>query len=203
MTRKIRGIAFDAFGTLVTSVRRDGPYQRLAKAAAVDPRQFRIDVMTRNIGLAEMARDLGQEHMADELSSALVAELDTVALYPEVAECLSHLDREDVPYVICSNLGHGYGRRVMDLVPNARGYVMSYEVGAFKPDPKMYAAVTDMLGISASEVFFTGDTMKADFEGPVAFGMQSAHLDRKSGDDLRSVVMRALSDATGASIFYG
>jgi FMN phosphatase YigB (HAD superfamily) len=97
---------------------------------------------------------------------------------------------------VCSNLGHGYGRKVVELVPGARGYAMSYEVGAFKPDPRMYAAVADILDAPPSRIFFVGDTRKADYDGPIEFGLRAAHLDRSSGDDLLSVVRRALSDAT-------
>jgi HAD superfamily hydrolase (TIGR01549 family) len=201
MTAGIRGIAFDAFGTLVTTVGRSGPYQRLGRRADVDPRGFRMMAMTRNIALGDLAAELGQAEIAHDLKNALEEELAGVGLYPDAAECLSYLDTLGIPYVVCSNLANGYGEKVRRLVPKASGYVFSYEVGAAKPDRAMYVGVAEALGMAAPEIFFTGDTRDADVVGPLSFGMHAVKIDRKSGEDLLSIVRHALSDAvTGDSI---
>lgn len=195
MRHRIRGIVFDAFGTLTTSVPRHGPYQALAEAANVSPRMFRDEAMTIDLPIGELAVRYGRPDLSDRLTQALANEVATVELYDEVGPYLSLLDWRGVPYAVCSNLAHGYGERVKQLVPRARGYAMSYEVGSFKPQPEIYNAALDIVDLPPERVLFVGDTLRADVDGPRAVGMKAVHIDRKAGQTLVSVIAHALRDA--------
>jgi FMN phosphatase YigB (HAD superfamily) len=195
MRHGIRGIIFDAFGTLVTSVPRIGPYHSLATSAKADPRLFKKEAMTLDIPIDELAGRYGRPDLAGQLTSELADQTANVQLFEEVGPYLSLLERRGVPYAVCSNLAHGYGARVRELVPGARGYAMSYEIGAFKPQPDIYRAALDIVDLPPAQVLFVGDTLRADVEGPIAFGMKAAHIDRKGGDTLVSVIAEALRHA--------
>jgi HAD superfamily hydrolase (TIGR01509 family) len=203
MRHGIEAIAFDAFGTLVTPVPRNGPYQSLALAANVGRRQFREEAMTLDLSLADLAARYGRPDLAQSLTNELEAETAEVKLFDEVGRYLDLLDWRGFPYAVCSNLAHGYGAKVKELVPNAAGYVMSYEVGAYKPQPAIYQAVVDLLGVEPSRILFVGDTERADVDGPRAVGMKAVHLNRRAGQTLLSVIAKALRDAAAPTMLEG
>ncbi|MCS4089754.1 HAD family hydrolase [Rhizobium sp. BK176] len=203
MRHGIKAIVFDAFGTLVTPVQRNGPYQSLALAADVERRRFREEAMTLNLSLAELAARYGRPDLAQSLTDELAVETAGVTLFDEVGRYLDMLDWRGFPYAVCSNLAHGYGERVKELVPNAVGYVMSYEVGAYKPQPAIYHAVVDLLDVDPSRILFVGDTERADVDGPRAAGMKAVHLNRRAGQTLLSVIAKALRDAAAPSMLEG
>jgi HAD superfamily hydrolase (TIGR01509 family) len=53
-----------------------------------------------------------------------------------------------------------------------KGAVLSYQVGACKPEPAIYAAAVKMAGVKASECFFMDD-LPANVEAARAFGMKA------------------------------
>jgi HAD superfamily hydrolase (TIGR01549 family) len=195
MRHGIRAIIFDAFGTLVTPVPRNGPYQELAAAANAMGRRFRDEAMTLDMPISAFAARYGRPDLSDRLESQLNEEVASVQLFDEVGPYLSLLDWRNVPYAVCSNLAQGYGQRVKELVPGARGYAMSYETGAYKPQHEIYRAAIDLVGVPPERILFVGDTVRADVEGPRAVGMKAVHLNRSAGDTLVSVIAGALRDA--------
>lgn len=203
MRHGIRAIVFDAFGTLVTPVARNGPYQSLALAVNVERRRFREEAMTLDLSLADLAAKYGRPDLAQSLTAELAAETAGVRLFDEVGRYLDLLDWRGFPYAVCSNLSHGYGEKVKELVPNAVGYVMSYEVGAYKPQPAIYQSVVDLLGEEPSRILFVGDTERADVVGPKAVGMKAVHLNRRAGQTLLSVIAGALRDAAAHPMLEG
>jgi putative hydrolase of the HAD superfamily len=59
--------------------------------------------------------------------------------------------------------------------------VTSARVGARKPHAKIYAAITELLGVRAAETLFVGDSLHPDVTGPLALGMRAAHVWRETG----------------------
>jgi len=55
--------------------------------------------------------------------------------------------------------------------------ILSYEHGFIKPEPEIYALVANQLRLKPEEILFTGDTQKADIDGPQKFGMAAMHID--------------------------
>ena len=50
-------------------------------------------------------------------------------------------------------------------------------VGAAKPDPRMFRATVDALGLPAERVLHVGDSVLYDVEGAAAVGLQVVHMD--------------------------
>ena len=67
--------------------------------------------------------------------------------------------------------------------------VVSYEVGVTKPDPAIYSACLDRLGIAASRALFVDDRV-VNIKAATALGLQTLHFE---GDQSVDVLRRLLS----------
>jgi FMN phosphatase YigB (HAD superfamily) len=67
------------------------------------------------------------------------------------------------------------------LLPDLDSYSWSFEVGAVKPDPRIYEHALSTLGVDAARTLFVGDTPEADLHGPRRAGMRACLVDRNGG----------------------
>lgn len=184
----IRGIAFDAFGTLIRS-ECTSTYQKLLLTAHVDDRR---PFMVEGFNIAEQAAALGLPELIPSLLDELRDEIDQLRLFDDAAPVLAFSRASALRLAVCSNLAADYASAVRSLLPNMDAYVLSCEVGCVKPEPAIYQAVCRSLGFAPQEILFVGDSRRCDVDGPRHFGMLSAHLDRKAGDTVLHVVSTAL-----------
>lgn len=198
----IRAVVFDVFGTLVHLGDRRRPFRRLLglMEAAGRPTQS-LDaarIMTSNVGLAGAATLFGVDISFADLAILerdLLAELQSARLFPEAGVVLRELADRGMRLGICSNLAAPYALPVRLLLPfELDAYSWSFEVGALKPDPFIYANVCAQLHCEAESVLMVGDTPDADFHGPRECGMRSLLLSR---DGLRTNELNAIKDLTG------
>lgn len=61
-----------------------------------------------------------------------------------------------------------------DLYSSARHVVISEDVGALKPDPKVFRYATDLAEVEPNEVLYVGDSFSSDVQGGTAFGWDVA-----------------------------
>lgn len=182
-----KAFVFDAFGTLVSPVPRDGAYQRLARDVGAAPAAFRRCALTSDASLESMAASLGVADVR-QYRQLLDEELSSCALFEDVPEALAMLENRGIPYAVCSNLASGYGRKVKELLPRAAAYIFSFEAGLAKPEPEIYRKCCEALEHSAESMAFVGDTPRMDVDGPIAAGMRAALVDRVNGKDVASAV---------------
>lgn len=104
-------------------------------------------------------------------------------LYDDVESCWSQLKENGDRIVVASN----FDSRLNDIVAQheplslADAVYCSAEVGFRKPDPMFYKAVADSFEFGASdEIIMVGDDFENDYVGPVKFGWQAFHLDRRA-----------------------
>ncbi len=115
---------------------------------------------------------------------ALVADLHsasktyTLGAYDEVDEVLGELRRRGLTVAICSNWDWDIDRAVAlaGLEGATDVVVTSARAGARKPNPRIFRHTLDRCGVGPSEALFVGDTIFADVEGPVAYGMAAVHV---------------------------
>jgi HAD superfamily hydrolase (TIGR01549 family) len=188
-------IVFDVFGTLVKIGDRRSPYRKLMKWLKENGRQPKPDdakfIMSHNLNLAELAKRLAvniPDQFLQELGHDLDEELRSIALYEDTLSTLEELKKLGIKLALCSNLAMPYGKIVSSFLPSLDAYAWSYEVGAIKPESKIYQSLIDQLGCQASEVLFIGDTALADFTGPTAFGMSARLIKRQNGQTLAEVL---------------
>jgi putative hydrolase of the HAD superfamily len=123
--------------------------------------------------------------MHRELESQLQSVLDPVLLEQAVGDIfelnadmpplLDELRRRGFPLLLLSNTNETHIRCVrsnFDILDRLDRCVLSYEVGAMKPDPRIYAAAISASGFAAEECFYTDD-IPAYVEQGRAAGLQA------------------------------
>ncbi|PZG21256.1 hydrolase [Nonomuraea aridisoli] len=91
--------------------------------------------------------------------------------YPDTRDVLAALRRRGVPTAVVSNIGWDL-RPVFDfhdLTQYVDVFVLSYETGAKKPDPRIFQLACDSLGLPPDSVLMVGDDPEAD-TGAAALG---------------------------------
>lgn len=201
-----RTVIFDAFGTVVRISRRTNPYRLLLREGIKQGRHPHPDdarhIMTLNLDLQGAAEHLGIRlslSRMEEIETALQAELDSVEAYPDAIQAITTFQKRGFALGICSNLAKPYGAAVKRLFPKMDAYAFSFEVGAAKPDPRIYKALLQMIdampGQSAvaidSRVWMVGDSVRCDRDGARAVGIKGHYLDRSGVSSIQDLVQFA------------
>jgi HAD superfamily hydrolase (TIGR01509 family) len=97
---------------------------------------------------------------------------------PQAFEALDGLQLRGVAIGICSNAPFPpemmrRQMRELGLAQKMDAIVLSSEVGRRKPDPSIFLAALDRLGMRAEETLFVGDQVREDYEGPRRVGMSA------------------------------
>lgn len=192
--QKVKAIILDAFGTVIQPVPRTGPYHSVLSGAS-NFRTARNLALTFNGNLTVLAEALGLPTVSEDIISALDAEVASLSTFDDTQPFLRHIKCEGYLVAICSNLGHAYGAKTRELLPEVDYFTFSFEVGCFKPDDRIYQHACDGLKVSPDQAIFIGDTVLADGTGPRDFGINSEIIRRKEGDTLFSTLDRALERA--------
>ncbi|MFG2307957.1 HAD family hydrolase [Streptomyces sp. NPDC048566] len=120
--------------------------------------------------------------------------------YADAADVLGALRERGVPVGVVSNIGwdlrpvfraHGLDRHVDT-------YVLSYEQGIQKPDPRLFAIACSALGAAPEDTLMVGDDPRAD-GGAAALGC-SVHLVGHRPVADRPDALRAVLDLTGGPV---
>ena len=86
--------------------------------------------------------------------------------------------------------------RMFDLI------VVSGAVNKRKPSPEIFASALKVLGVSAAETVFVGDTADADIGGAKSVGMKAIYIQRRVEEGLEKVcpdqVIKSLADLPSA-----
>lgn len=182
----IKAVALDAFGTIVYIADPRKPYRRLLEIGERGGRPILpsdpATIMSMRGDLLAAADTLGialtrQQQL--KLLDDVEAEATSVIVFPETLAVLEELRAAGKRLVVVSNLSQPYGDRLKQIIgPAVDAYVLSYEVGAVKPDPRIYQAATEACGCAPESILFVGDTPMADLDGPRSAGMQARLIDR-------------------------
>jgi putative hydrolase of the HAD superfamily len=91
--------------------------------------------------------------------------------YRDAAQVLAELRERSVPVAVVSNIGWDLRPvfRAHGLAELVDAFVLSYEVGAKKPDPRIFGAACDLLGVPPEDTLMVGDDRRAD-TGAAALG---------------------------------
>jgi putative hydrolase of the HAD superfamily len=116
--------------------------------------------------------------------------------YPDVQPALAELRDRGVTLVIASNwdcsLPDWLGPAgIMELVD---GVVTSAEVGAPKPDPRVFERALAVAGVAPSEALHVGDKVDNDLEGAAAAGVRGVLLQREGEPPPGVEAVRSLRD---------
>ena len=104
--------------------------------------------MTLNLKLHELAEHVGillSESRRVETECALQGELNSIEAYPDAIETLAMLRAPGVALGISCNPAKPNGAAVEQLFPSINTQAFSFEIGAAKPDPRIYQALLERL----------------------------------------------------------
>ncbi|NEB92104.1 HAD family hydrolase [Streptomyces bauhiniae] len=98
--------------------------------------------------------------------------------YPDAAHVLTELRRRGIAIGVVSNIGWDlrpvFREHGLDTYVDA--YVLSYEHGARKPDPRLFAVACAELGVEPEQTLMVGDSRAAD-GGAAALGCRVHFVD--------------------------
>lgn len=179
-------VAFDLFGTLIRYGIMHHPFRKILKFARENGRKpspyDARNLMTVDADAEEvMARMeiFPPKKLLDNLVIEIQEELDDLTLFDDAITVLDWLTERGVRLAICSNLANPYGAVINRLLPQYDLVrCLSYEIGAIKPEAKIYDEIVKRSYVNPSEVLFVGDTFTADFAGPAQYGFRALHLQR-------------------------
>jgi putative hydrolase of the HAD superfamily len=180
-----RLVTFD-LGNVLTMVDEGPPtreYARLAGAppelvhrVCFDPRAKR-PLETGEVTFAEFARS-AIDGLGLRIGLARFTEIFNSSLTPNVA-VFGLVERVASRYrvALCSNTSDPHWTLERGRLPFARMFdpaVLSYRVGAMKPDRRIYDAISDMSGVAHEDIVFIDDAPQ-NVEGARATGIRAIH----------------------------
>jgi putative hydrolase of the HAD superfamily len=202
-TPRIRAITLDALGTLVEL---EPPWAHLAASLGVEPGErmvaaFRAEMAyyrehahegrdqasladLRGRCAALLSRGLGTEVPVETMMAAI-----RFRAFDDAAPALRALRGRGLKLVCVSNWDVSLPE-VLDrvkLLKHLDGVVTSADVGARKPDPRIFQAALRLARCEAAAALHVGDTPEEDLEGARAAGIRALLLDRSGAADIASL----------------
>ena len=119
--------------------------------------RFESGLLTRQQFFAEIQQIAGFIGNADEFAGDFA---DIFLPIPPMIALHEELWRQKIPTYIFSNtndIAVEHIRRNFPFFKHFDGYIFSYEVGAMKPDAKIYEAMEKMCGKRGSEIIYIDD----------------------------------------------
>ena len=116
---------------------------------------------------------------------------DPWIIYPEVPETLAALKALGIELAIISNFDSRLYLVLQALGLNSwfSSITLASQIGAAKPDPKIFQAALAMYGFSPEQTCHVGDSWEEDYQGAVAAGIKGVWLDRYGHQDLPADVV--------------
>jgi HAD superfamily hydrolase (TIGR01509 family) len=120
--------------------------------------------------------------------------------YRDTAAVLAGLKRQGIQTAVLSNIAFDVRPAFVTLGvrDDIDEFVLSYEVGAVKPDPEIFQTALERLGVAAADTLMVGDSEEAD-GGARALGCAFALVDPLPTDQRPDGLIKALK-ANGISV---
>jgi FMN phosphatase YigB (HAD superfamily) len=151
-------------------------------ADTIDPGSSRdlSQVRHREVFIQAVCLFPGAEPGFGEALHAVMA--DQWVAFDDTLPVVTELAERGVPIVVVSNIGIDIRPFLSQagLADKLDGVVLSYEVGAVKPQPEIFAHALDLLGMPAGDALMVGDSWRDD-AGAAAAGVRTLILPRTSG----------------------
>jgi HAD superfamily hydrolase (TIGR01509 family) len=134
-------------------------------------------------------------HQAEALYDRLI-DPKSWTPYPDTATVLSSLERQGLRIAVVSNIAFDVrpAFATLGVRDDVDEFVLSYEVGAVKPNPEIFQTALDRLGVAAEDALMVGDSEEAD-GGARAVGCAFTLVDPLPTDERPDGLIKALSAA--------
>jgi putative hydrolase of the HAD superfamily len=191
---RYRAVLFDFFGTLTTAVRRGPEHANIAHWLGCDPAAFAAELdrsfRVRARGgygspanaLRRVTHRAGGRPSERRLAVAVAARPATVRadvrLRPDAVPVLAALRGRGLLTGLVSDCGPELPLFLdaLPVAPLLSARVYSVEVGACKPDPRLFLTACAQLGVAPAECLYVGDGGGRELTGAQAVGMTPVRL---------------------------
>jgi putative hydrolase of the HAD superfamily len=189
-----RAVVFDFFGTLTRSVRRGSRHAAIARSLGCDPEVVR-HVLDRTFhsrargtfGSAEatlrwVSEQAGGRPLRSQVEAAVPARVDALRadtqLRADAVSALRAVKSRGLGTALISDCTHELPAFLpaLPVAPLLDAQVFSVELGVCKPEPEIYLAACDRLGVAAQECVYVGDGGSRELSGAEAVGMTAIRL---------------------------
>lgn len=189
-------VVFDAFGTLIKIGGRRSPYLKLMKWLRSNGRtpsnQDARIIMSHNFDFKKWGEFFGEKlpvELLEAMNMDLALELKTIQIYPDVISTLQYLKKSGLKIALCSNLAMPYGEHLKGIITDYfDAVIFSYEVGAIKPQKRIYEIIEEKIDYPMSQMLFIGDNQILDVDMPITLGMSARLIDRENGQSLIDIL---------------
>ena len=139
---------------------------------------------------------LRESGLADDHAESLydrVIDPSSWTPYPDTATVLAGLHQRGIKTAVVSNIAFDVrdAFRAIGVADDVDEFVLSFEVGAVKPQPEIFHTALSRLGVDASEALMVGDSEEAD-GGARAVGCAFALVDPLPTDQRPDGLIEAL-----------
>jgi len=189
-----RAVLLDYFGTLTRAVRQGPSHRWMARSLGCDPDAW-LKLMAETfyqrasgrLGeptgvLRDLAARLGASPSEEALRLVRVQRVATIAadgpLRRESVPVLRALRNRGLRTAVVSDCWYELPALLpgLPVSPLLDARVLSVEVGRCKPDPEMYLAACERLGVAPRECLYIGDGGSRELTGAQAVGMRAVQL---------------------------
>lgn len=181
-----KGVIFDAYGTLLYMKRTHHLSESLlAKKNPEKNRKILTNNFNSNADILDVI-DPDKEIDRSEFEKKVMAEVESVKVFPEVWEVISELESQGMIVGVISNLMTPYKKPLhkLGILQKIQYCIFSCNTGSMKPDREIYEMMLENMDLYAEEVLMVGDTMECDVIGPQAVGINGLLLDRRGDKQL-------------------
>lgn len=122
--------------------------------------QLESGLLTSRQFVSEVQNATGFAGSAEEFCAFFA---DIFEPIPPMVELHAELRKQQIPTYIFSNtndIAITHIRHSFPFFANFEGYILSYQVGAMKPQPKIYEALETMCGGRGAEIFYIDDRLE-------------------------------------------
>ena len=166
-------IAFDLYGTCI-----DHPFKDIKI-----PSKLKNIVTTQPITLKEIEErwdNFWDDFKIIDLIESTKKDIEWTFLFPETLEALKYIKSKWYQTAVVSNLSKDYTEPLHRLIPewNFDYEVLSFDVWAAKPDPKIYEYLKSLSWIDFKNIIMIWDSLKSDVMWANNVWISPIHLNR-------------------------
>jgi putative hydrolase of the HAD superfamily len=201
---EVRAVLLDALGTLVELQPPAPRLQRLLRESGIEvteeeaARGFAAEIayyLDHHLEGSDSERlERLRDRCAEEMRRALdIPELDHATArramlgaleftpYPDVLPALGELRERGIGLVVASNWDCSLPDWLSPtgIMPLLDGVVTSAEVGAGKPDPRVFERALQVAGVASANALHVGDKVDNDVQGAAAAGVRGVLVQRE------------------------
>ena len=168
-------IAFDLYGTCI-----DHDFDNVKISKDLKEIIMNNPITLKDIQEWKIENEWIKAEVTDDFIEKIRQDIQSTFLFPETLEALKYIKSEWYQIAVVSNLWKDYAEPLHRLIPqrNFDYEVLSFDVWATKPDPKIYEYLKSLSWIDFKDIIMIWDSLKSDVIWSHNVWITPIHLNR-------------------------